>query len=157
MKFNDSINGVLLLALAIAVYWHTGGFPEIPGDPVGPALFPRVIAIGMGLCGIALFARGLLARGAREWIETPEWIRRPGLVAGFLLVVLGLLTAFFFLDRIGFLVLAPVLLLALTLVLNIRPVVAILVAIVAPLLIHTIFYKGLGVPLPWGVLEAWAW
>lgn len=157
MKFNDSINGALLLAFAVAVYWHTGGFPEIPDDPVGPALFPRVAAVGMGLCGVFLIVRALLARGTREWIEIPEWIRRPGLVAGFLLVVGGLLVAYFFLDRIGFLVFAPVLLLALSLVMNIRPMVAVPVAIGASLLIHTVFYKGLGVPLPWGLLEAWAW
>lgn len=157
MKFNDAISGALLFLFAAAVYWHTRGFPDIPGDPVGPALFPRVIAIGMGLCGVALIARGLLAQGPRSWVEIPDWIPRPGLVAAFLLVVLGLFVAYLFLDRIGFLVLAPVLLTALMLVLRVRAALAIPVAIGASLLIHTIFYKGLGVPLPWGLLEAWAW
>jgi putative tricarboxylic transport membrane protein len=156
MKIHDSLNGALLLAFAIAVYWHTLGFPEVPGDPVGPALFPRVIAIGMGLCGIVLVVRGLLARGA-AWVEVPDWIRRPGLIGAFLLVILGLLVAYLFLDRLGFLVVAPVLLLALMLALRVSAVAAIPVAIGASLLIHTIFYKGLGVPLPWGLLEAWAW
>jgi putative tricarboxylic transport membrane protein len=157
MKLNDAINGALLLAFAIAVYWHTQGFPEIPGDPVGPALFPRVIAIGMGLCGLVLIARGVLAGGPRTWAEVPDWIRMPRLVVAFLLVVVGLFAAYLFLDRIGFLILAPSLLVALMFVLQIRIVVAIPVAIGASLLIHTIFYKGLGVPLPWGLLEAWAW
>ncbi len=157
MKIHDSLGGALLLAFAAAVYWHTLGFPEIPGDPVGPALFPRVIAIGMGLCGIVLLVRGLLARGPQAWIEVPPWIRMPGLVAAFLLVVLGLLISYFFLDRLGFLVVAPVLLAALMIALHVRPALAIPVAIGASLLIHAIFYKGLGVPLPWGLLEAWAW
>ena len=157
MKLNDAINGALLLAFAIAVYWHTLGFPEIPGDPVGPALFPRVIAIGMGLCAIVLIVRGLLSTGPRLWVEVPHWIRMPRLVAAFVLVVLGLLIAYLFFDKLGFLVLAPLLLIALMLVLHIRAVVAVPVAIGASLLIHTIFYKGLGVPLPWGLLEAWAW
>ena len=157
MKIHDSLSGVLLLAFAAAVYWHTLGFPEIPGDPVGPALFPRVIAIGMGLCGIVLLVRGLLARGPQAWIDVPPWIRMPGLVAAFLLVVLGLLISYFFLDRLGFLVVAPVLLVALMVALHVRVALAVPVAIGASLLIHTIFYKGLGVPLPWGLLEAWAW
>ncbi len=156
MKIHDSLNGILLLAFAIAVYWHTLGFPEIPGDPVGPALFPRVIAVGMGLCGLVLIVRGVLAH-ARGWGEVPDWIRRPGLAGAFLLVVGGLLVAYLFLDRLGFLVVAPLLLLALMLALRVRAVFAIPVAIGASLLIHTIFYKGLGVPLPWGLLEAWAW
>lgn len=157
MKIHDSLGGALLLAFAAAVYWHTLGFPEIPGDPVGPALFPRVTAVGMGLCGLILIGRGVLAGGAKAWIEVPEWIRMPGLVAAFLLVVLGLLLSYFFLDQLGFLVVAPVLLAALMLVLQVRPALAIPVAIGASLLIHTIFYKGLGVPLPWGLLQAWAW
>lgn len=157
MKIHDSLCGALLLAFATAVYWHTLGFPEIPGDPVGPSLFPRVIAIGMGVCGVVLIARGLLSRDPRSWFEPPEWIRMPGLVGAFLLVVLGLLVSYLFLDRLGFLVVAPLLLVALMLVLRVRAGLAIPVAIGAPLLIHTIFYKGLGVPLPWGLLEAWAW
>jgi hypothetical protein len=32
----------------------------------------------------------------------------------------------------------------------------ILVAVIAPLVIHLAFYKGLRVPLPWGPLERWA-
>jgi putative tricarboxylic transport membrane protein len=124
---------------------------------VGPALFPRVIAVGMALCAVALIVRGVLSAGSRSWAEIPDWIRMPRLVAAFLLVVLGLFCAYLFLDKVGFLVLAPALLLALMLVLQIRVVVAIPVAVGAALLIHTIFYKGLGVPLPWGLLEAWAW
>jgi putative tricarboxylic transport membrane protein len=157
MKIHDSLSGALLLAFAAVVYWHTRGFPVIPGDPVGPSLFPCIIAIGMALCGLVLIARGAMSRGPRSWIEIPEWIRMPGLVAAFLLVVLGLLASYLFLDELGFLVLAPLLLAALMLVLHVRAGLAIAVAIVASLLIHTVFYKGLGVPLPWGLLEAWAW
>jgi putative tricarboxylic transport membrane protein len=157
MKIHDSLIGALLLAFAAAVYWHTLGFPDIPGDPVGPSLFPRVIAVGLALCAIVLIVRGLVSPGPRIWAEIPGWIRMPRLVAAFVLVVLGLLAAYLFLDKLGFLVLAPLLLVALMLVLQIRAVVAIPVAIGASLLIHTIFYKGLGVPLPWGLLEAWAW
>jgi putative tricarboxylic transport membrane protein len=157
MKIHDSLTGALLFAFAAAVYWHTLGFPDIPGDPVGPSLFPRVIAIGMALCAIVLIVRGLVSPGPRAWAAVPDWIGMPRLVVAFLLVVLGLLAAYLFLDKLGFLVLAPLLLVALMLVLQVRVVVAIPVAIGASLLIHTIFYKGLGVPLPWGLLEAWAW
>lgn len=157
MKIHDSLSGALLLAFAAAVYWQTRGFPEIPGDPVGPSLFPLIIAIGMALCGMVLIVRGVLSRGPQPWVEVPEWIRMPGLIAAFFLVVLGLLVAYLFLDKLGFLVVAPLLLAALMLVLHVRAWLAIPVAIGASLLIHTVFYKGLGVPLPWGLLEAWAW
>ena len=37
------------------------------------------------------------------------------------------------------------------------PVPAVAVAIAATLVIHTCFYKLLKVPLPWGVLQRFAW
>ena len=55
-------------------------------------------------------------------------------------------------DRIGFLILGSLMLLALMLALRVRPVIALVVAVLATLLIHVAFYKGLRVPLPWGVL-----
>jgi putative tricarboxylic transport membrane protein len=157
MKIHDSLSGALLLLFAGAVYWHTRGFPEIPGDPVGPALFPRIIAVGMALCGVALVVTGAVRDKGAPWVEIPEWFGTPRLVAGFLVVVLGLLGFYFFLDRVGFLVCAPLLFAALLTTLRVRAWAIPVVAIGVSLLIHTVFYKGLGVPLPWGVLAPWAW
>ena len=50
-----------------------------------------------------------------------------------------------------------VILLALFLVLDVKPVTAISVAVVGSLLVHFAFYKLLRVPLPWGVLQGVAW
>jgi putative tricarboxylic transport membrane protein len=157
MKIHDSLSGALLLVLAGILYWHTRGFPEIPGDPVGPALFPRIIAAGMALCGIALVVTGLVREKGVAWVEVPGWVRAPRQLAGFAVVVLGLLAFYFFLDRIGFLVGAALLFAALLFTLRVRAWAIPVVAIGVTLLIHTIFYKGLGVPLPWGVLAPWAW
>ena len=40
---------------------------------------------------------------------------------------------------------------------RVKPALAVAVAIGGTLLIHTIFYKGLRVPLPWGWLTPFAW
>ena len=42
--------------------------------------------------------------------------------------------------------------LALMLVLRVRVPVALLIAPAATIFIHLVFYKGLRVPLPWGIL-----
>ena len=50
--------------------WHIQGFPAIPGQKVGPALFPGLIAAGLCVCG-ALLDRARPARaraGARRWL-----------------------------------------------------------------------------------------
>lgn len=157
MKIHDSLIGVLLLVFAMTVYWHTRSFPVIAGDPVGPALFPRIIAIGMAVCGAILIVTGSMRAKGAAWMEIPDWFRAPRQIADFAIIVGGLLVFYFFLDRLGFLVCAPLLLAALFFVLRVRPWIIPIVAIGAPLLIHAIFYKGLGVPLPWGLLAPWAW
>ena len=55
-------------------------------------------------------------------------------------------------ERIGFLIAATVMLTAMMLALRVRVVPALLVALAASVVIHVAFYKGLRVPLPWGVL-----
>ncbi|MEO8164786.1 MAG: tripartite tricarboxylate transporter TctB family protein [Betaproteobacteria bacterium] len=157
MKIHDSLTGVLLVIFAASMLWYTGTFPAIAGDPVGPALFPRIIAVGMLACGAFLTVTGLARDRGTPWLVIPDWFRAPRQIAGFAIVVGGLLGFYLFLDRLGFLVCAPVLLAALLFVLCVRLWAIPLVAIGISLLIHVIFYKGLGVPLPWGLLARWAW
>ena len=40
MKLNDAVCGALLLLLGAVVLVHVQGFPKIPGQQYGPALFP---------------------------------------------------------------------------------------------------------------------
>ena len=157
MKIHDSLNGALLLLFSIALYWHTGGFPAIAGDQIGPALFPRIVAAGMAVCGVALILGGVLRAKREALAELPDWVRSPRQIAGFALVTGGLLAFYLFLDQAGFLICAPLLLAALLFVLHVRLWAIPLLAIGISLLIHAIFYKGLGVPLPWGLLVSWAW
>ena len=80
------------------------------------------------------------------------WLRSPRHVLNFL-VASGAL-AFYVLasDRLGFLVCGSVILLTLFLALRVRPLLALALALLLPIVIHLIFYKLLRVPLPWGVL-----
>jgi len=43
------------------------------------------------------------------------------------------------------------------LALSVRRTLVLPLALVITLAIHTVFYKGLRVPLPWGVLQPWQW
>jgi len=44
MRVNDAIWGALLLLLSVTILIHIQSFPNIPGQKVGPALFPGFIA-----------------------------------------------------------------------------------------------------------------
>ena len=157
MKFHDGLSGLGLLALAAAIFWISRGFPSIAGDPVGPALFPRIIAVGLALAGLGLVIGAWRRRASEPWMVLPAWLWEPRLLVAFLIVTGGLLVYCLFVERIGFFICAPLLLGALLVVLRVRGVKVPVIAIGVTLVIHTIFYRGLGVPLPWGVFQAWAW
>src|SRR5664279_2143519 len=81
VKLNDAVWGALFGLLAVALLLHVRTFPTIPGQNVGPALFPGVIAVGMAVCAVLLIFKGLAARrhgGERaQWAAFDGWVRSP--------------------------------------------------------------------------------
>ncbi|HZY18137.1 MAG TPA: tripartite tricarboxylate transporter TctB family protein [Ramlibacter sp.] len=157
MKLNDAVFGGLLVALGALVLGAVQGYPRIPGQPVGPALFPGLIAAGLCLCGLILVVRGWRQRHEQRWFAWDDWVRSPRHVLAFALAVGSVLFYILVSERLGFLPSATLILLALFLVLRVPPGRAVLVAVLAALLVHLAFYKLLRVPLPWGVLKGIAW
>lgn len=157
MKLNDAIFGLLLMALGAAVLVAVRGYPKIPGQPVGPALFPGLIAAGLCIAGALLVARGWRLRAQQRWLAWDGWVRSPRHVLALVLLLGSVVFYIAAADVLGFLLTAAILLAALFLVLRVRPAAAIAIALAASLLVHTAFYKLLKVPLPWGVLKGVAW
>ena len=161
MKFNDAVWGALFVLFAGVLLIHVQAFPNIPGQNVGPGLFPGTIAVGIGVCGLVLIVRGVRARLSRdegsEWLWLPPWLKS---VRHVLALAVGVGVNVFYLlavDRLGFIFTGFIYLLAFMWVLQVRLVRAIPIAFVMTLLIHYAFYKMLKVPLPWGVLTPYAW
>jgi putative tricarboxylic transport membrane protein len=150
VKLNDTVWGGLLLALSFAILWNVRTFPHIPGQSIGPAAFPAMLAIALAGCAIALIVRGLRAGHAR--LVFGDWIRSPHHVGNFMLTVAVLLFYIFAADTLGFLITAALILMAMFLKLGVRVKVALPVAIGTVFFIHIVFYKLLRVTLPWGVL-----
>jgi putative tricarboxylic transport membrane protein len=157
MKLNDAVFGLLLIVLGAAVLASVQGFPKIPGQPVGPALFPGLIAAGLCVCGVLLVARGWALRRQQPWLAWDDWVRSPRHVLALAVVAGSILFYILASHALGFLPTAALILLAQFLVLGVRPLRAVPIAIVATLLVHFAFYKLLRVPLPWGMLERFAW
>jgi putative tricarboxylic transport membrane protein len=157
MKINDAVFGLLLMLLGGAVLVAIQGYPKIPGQPVGPALFPGLIAGGLCITGVLLVARGIRSRAGRPWLAWDDWVRSPRHIAALAVLLASIVFYILASDLLGFLVVAPLILLALFLVLRVRPWHAVGIAIVATLVVHFAFYKLLRVPLPWGVLKGFAW
>jgi putative tricarboxylic transport membrane protein len=157
MKFNDALSGAALLALALAILFNVRSFPNIPGQNIGPGAFPGLLASLLAVCSVALIWRGLRQVQRDRWLEFGVWLKSPYHLRNFLVTVACLLFYILASDALGFIPSAILILLAMFLALRVRPRTALLVAVGATFLIHTVFYKGLRVPLPWGILMPIHW
>lgn len=126
----------------------------MPGQRFGPAWFPGVIAGGLGVCGLFLIVSGV--RQGAPWIAMPDWVERRRPLAGVASVIGGLVFYLVAAEKLGFHLTGFALLFWWTRVLGASWRVAAVVAVVATVAIHLSFYKLLRIPLPWGVLEQYA-
>ena len=157
MKFNDAVFGAVLLFLGVAVLVHVPSFPQIPGQQVGPALFPGLIAVGLVVCALMLIVNGVRHRATDAWMVTGDWMRSRRHLGAFFVTISAVVAYILLADTLGFLIVGPLVLLALFLAYGVRPMTAIIVAIAVTFVIHYAFYKLLRVPLPWGVLTRFAY
>jgi len=151
VKFTDRWLGLALALLAGAVLWSARDFPAVPGQKFGAGFLPTLVGAGLLLCGVALMVRGWRARGAPSLggLDAPREEH-----FGSAAVIVGVIVGYTLLaDRLGFLIVAPLGLLATFKALRVGWGPALLWAACGTVLVHFAFYKLLRVPLPWGVLR----
>jgi len=151
MKFNDAISGLFLAVVAVAVIAYSRNLPAMPGQFVGPGLFPTLIGAGMLIGALLLIARGLSA--GRPWAEIEAWARDPRRLAHLLLIVALTLAYILFSEFLGFVAIAAAMLAALFAIGGVRARVGLPVALVATLAVDYAFQRMLRVPLPRGLTD----
>lgn len=146
----DIVTGAALVALGTLMIWIASGFPQIGAMAFGPDLFPRIIASGLILSGL-----GILLEAARGIAPASEGGRLAALP---ILILLALVAAFaVLLPVLGFHITAALALLVAVRVFGGGWSIAAAVALLAPIILHYVFYSVLRVPLPWGLLTPLAW
>ena len=151
MRLVDQRVGAALALLALAVLWSARAFPAVPGQKLGAGFLPMLVGAGLLLCGLGLVWRSHRGRGYGDPAVVPASSRRDLFSAS---IIVGAVVVYIALaDRIGFLLVAPLCLLAVFRVLQVRWWPALLWALAGTALVHLAFYKLLRVPLPWGVLR----
>lgn len=154
MRVNDGLIGLVLLVLSLAVLWHVRDFPNIPGQTYGASLFPTIVAAGLAVCSVLLIVSSW--RNGQAALITRQVT--PGRSIWALVVTLGVLVGYVLVvNQLGFILTALLALVTLMRTYGVKLVAAIPLAIITTAVIHTAFYKMLGVPLPWGVLIHYAW
>jgi len=160
MRVDDAVLGAILVLFAGAVIAYAQSFPTLGGMEFGPALFPTVIGGGLALCGVALIVQSALRRRrgvGGPWIVREAWARGWRAWANALAVLVVVFAFAVALDPLGYHVAAFAGLILLLLWLQVRPVTALVVAVMTTAATHELFYGWLRVPLPWGLLEPVAW
>lgn len=139
--------GLGLTLLALVVLFTARAFPDVPGQKLGAGFLPMIVGGGLLLCGLALVARSRRAPAEAAAARGVEQVLPA-------LVVMAAVAAYIALaDKLGFLLLAPLVLLAVFKALHVGWRTALLWAVGGTLVVHVVFYKLLRVPLPWGVFR----
>jgi putative tricarboxylic transport membrane protein len=159
VKVNDAISGAGLIVLAGLVYWLTADFPGMHGQPYGPALFPRLIAMLMALAGLGLIVQGVRTRSQAPLVVLPEWMGSPRHTASLAAVILAVVFYIMVSRTLGFVLTGFAILAVLFVLLRGRAHIwsSLGIAAVAVIAIQQFFGDFLRVPLPWGVLQPIAW
>jgi putative tricarboxylic transport membrane protein len=158
MQLSDRVTGLFLTALGSGAAYGGWLLPPVPGQQIGPNVFPMVIGFGLILCGV-MIALGV----GRSFEEEPELEpappgmeppASPGWGRSLLALVPPALLLFyvFTVDRLGFALTAAIMVATVAMALGARLRLAIPLAIVAPLFVHLVFSKLLRVPLPQGLI-----
>jgi putative tricarboxylic transport membrane protein len=161
MQLSDRVTGLFLVALGAVTAVAGSRLPPVPGQQIGPNVFPMVIGVGLCLCGglIAFhvgrgFEEGAgsdlapqAGEGGGSQNEGTGWRQLMALLPPALLVLYV-----FAVDRLGFLLTAGSITLVTALALGARVRLAVPLALLAPPAVHVVFSKLLRVPLPTGLI-----
>jgi putative tricarboxylic transport membrane protein len=159
MKFNDTLIGAALLALALSILSTVQTYPVIPGQNIGPGAFPGLLATLLAVCAVLLIFKGIKAKTMQResWVEIGGWVKSWFHLRNFLITIGCLLFYIYTSDKLGFLITAVIITATMFWALEVRRKLIFPIAIIVAFVIHTIFYKGLRVPLPWGLLTPFQW
>jgi putative tricarboxylic transport membrane protein len=159
MRLSDRTTGLFLVGLGALSAYFGSRLPPIPGQQIGPDVFPLVVGLGLCICGIMIVcgvgrryeeeAEAVVARHGGGEAET-----HTGVVGGvrILLPPAILLFYVFAVDWLGFIPTAALVVAAVSLALGASLRLAIPLALLTPIGVHLVFGKLLHVPLAGGLL-----
>ena len=144
---SDQVSGLMLVALAIYVWWMNRAYPLGTLSEPGPGYVPLLLAVFMGVMGLLVVVGG----GKSMPLVQIEWTEAKRAIA--LLVACGV--AAYALERLGYRITMGALMIFFLGVMERRkPMMVAAVGIGFPLITYYVFATLLRVPLPvspWGV------
>ena len=161
MRLPDSASGGFLAVLGGVTVYGASFLPPIPGQQIGPSIFPTVVGAGLILCGLLIAFR--IGRRFEDEAEadlashqdvaapaaaTPVWIAGLRALVPIAAIVFYVLTV----NTLGFVPVAAIMVGVTAYALRASLALSLVMAVLAPPCVHLVFYKLLRVPLPAGLL-----
>jgi putative tricarboxylic transport membrane protein len=163
MRISDRLTGAFLIGVGGVAAYAGSRLPPVPGQQVGPNVFPMVVGTGLALCGLMIMLgwgrsfeeeaeadlsahvdSELAASSKLGELGGPRALLPPALLIFYVVAA----------ETLGFLPTAAVMVFATALALKAPLRLALPLALGAPLVVHLLFAKLLRVPLPLGLLPA---
>ena len=142
---SDQVSGLMLVALALYVWWMNRAYPIGTLAEPGPGYMPLLLAIFMGVMGLLVALSG----GKSTPLAALEWTEAKRAVA--LLIACGV--AAYALERLGYrITMAALIVFILGVMERRKPMMVALVGIGFSLVTYYLFATLLRVPLP---VSAW--
>ena len=143
---SDQISGLMLLALALYVWWMNRAYPIGTLSEPGPGYVPLLLAIFMGAMGLLVALNG----GKSEPLATMEWTEVKRAIA----LLIACSVAAYALERLGYrITMAALLVFFLGVMERRKPMIVALVGVGFSFITYYLFATLLRVPLPvspWG-------
>jgi putative tricarboxylic transport membrane protein len=155
MQLSDRVTGGFLVGLGALSFYGGSLLPPVPGQQVGPNIFPMVIGVGLIACGLMIALHIGRTFEADDGVEpTPDGVVVPAQRSLWWVLLAPLLLLFyaFAVDHIGFVPTAAIIAFVTAVALRGSIKLAIAVAVLSPIAVHLVFAKLLRVPLPAGLL-----
>lgn len=155
MRIHDSLFGGILILVAAAMWLASDGLPNPSMQPYGPGFFPKILAtLLFGTCALLVATR---TGASTPIVSIDRWAKEPRTLVRVLLVPVGIILFVVFIRSVGFIPGAVALLVAMFLADEVPPIRALLTSVIVVLAVHSVFYLGLRVQLPWGLLQPVRW
>jgi putative tricarboxylic transport membrane protein len=161
MQLSDRVTGGFLVVLGSLAAFGGSRLPPVPGQPVGPNVFPMVVGVGLALCGALIVLRighsfeddAVVQLSPDDPFYEPPKPPTTWLYGLRALIPPALLIFYAYaVETLGFIPMAAIVAFVTSIALGASLRLAVPVALAAPVFVHLVFAKLLRVPLPAGWL-----
>lgn len=152
MRISDIVSGGAFALLGLYVVVAAQGFASI-GGAISAGLFPTIVGSFLLAGGLAVAARSVLAGAAWPVVTFEGWMASPRKVCGMVAIPASIALFPLLAPQLGAVAASALIMFATMLIWKQGVLRSLITAIVCSLILTTFFMKGLGVPLPVGVIE----